>query len=240
MKIMNELYGITERDFLSAELSIVPAFNAREIGFDRSLIGAYGHDDRVCSHPALRALLDTEESVHTVMAILADKEEVGSGGNTGMQSGIFMDLIDEISKNLGANFNVVKNNSKCLSADVNAALDPNFSEVHDPKNACTVNGGVVLTKYTGSGGKASTNDASAEFVAFVADIFDKENVLWQVGELGKVDQGGGGTVAIYISSKNIDVVDLGVPVLSMHAPFECISKADLYMTYKSFCAFNKH
>ena len=240
MQILNEKYGIVEKDFLSAELSIVPAFNAREIGFDRSLIGAYGHDDRVCSHPALRALLDTEGSAHTVLAILADKEEVGSGGNTGMQSGIFLDLIDEMSKNLGANFNVVKNNSKCLSADVNAAFDPNFPEVHDSKNACTINGGVVLTKYTGSGGKGGTNDASAEFVGFVADIFDEEEVLWQTGELGKVDQGGGGTVAIYISSKNIDVVDLGVPVLSMHAPYECISKADLYMTYKSFCAFNKH
>ncbi len=239
MQLLHELYGIVEKDFQSAEISVVPALKSREVGFDRSLIAGYGHDDRVCAHPALRALTDTDESVHTVMAILADKEEVGSGGNTGMQSGIFLDIIEEISKSLGANFNVVKNNSKCLSADVNAAYDPNFADVYERRNACTINGGVVLTKYTGSRGKAGTNDASAEFIAYVASLFDKEEVLWQVGELGKVDQGGGGTVAIYISSKNIDVVDLGVPVLSMHAPYECISKADLYMTYKSFCAFNR-
>ena len=235
---LNVIIGSTPYD-QSAELSVVPAMKAREVGFDRSLIAGYGHDDRVCAHPAIRALADTDESAHTVMAILADKEEVGSGGNTGMQSGIFLDIMEEICKSLGANFNIVKNNSKCLSADVNAAYDPNFAEVYEKRNACTVNGGVVLTKYTGSRGKAGTNDASAEFVGYVSSLFDKEQVLWQVGELGKVDQGGGGTVAIYISSKNIDVVDLGVPVLSMHAPYECISKADLYMTYKSFCAFNK-
>ena len=239
MQLLNEKYGIVESDFRSAEIEVVPAFKAREVGFDRSLIAGYGHDDRVCAHPALRALIDTEDSVHTVMAILADKEEVGSGGNTGMQSGVFLDIIDELSRSLGANFNIVKSNSKCLSADVNAAYDPNFAEVYESKNSCFVNGGVVLTKYTGSGGKSSSNDASAEFCGYVSSLFDKENVVWQIGELGKVDQGGGGTVAIYISSKNIDVVDLGVPVLSMHAPYECISKADLYNTYKSFCAFNK-
>lgn len=239
MRLLNEKYGIVEKDFQSAEISAVPAMKAREVGFDRSLIAGYGHDDRVCAHPAIRALTDTDESVHTVMAILADKEEVGSGGNTGMQSGVFLDIIEELCKSLKANFNVVKNNSKCLSADVNAAYDPNFADVYERRNACTVNGGVVLTKYTGSRGKSGTNDASAEFVGYVASLFDKEKVVWQVGELGKVDQGGGGTVAIYISTNNIDVVDLGVPVLSMHAPYECISKADLYMTYKSFCAFNK-
>ena len=239
MQLLNEKYGIVEKDFRSAELEVVPAFKAREIGFDRSLIGGYGHDDRVCAFPAIRALTDTPDSVHTVMAILADKEEVGSGGNTGMQSGIFLDLLEELCNALGANFRIVKNNSKCLSADVNAAVDPNYPEVHEGKNACVVNGGVVLTKYTGSGGKSGTNDASAEFCGYVASLFDKENVLWQTGELGRIDQGGGGTVAIYISTKNIDVVDLGVPVLSMHAPYECISKADLYMTYRSFCAFNK-
>ena len=240
MKLLNEKYGITESDFLSAELSFVPAFNSREIGFDRALIGGYGHDDRVCAYPAITAMIGAAEqdTPHTVMAILADKEEVGSGGNTGMQSGIFLDLIEELSKSLGANFNVVKAHSKCLSADVNAAFDPDFGEVYERRNACTVNGGVVLTKYTGSGGKSGTNDASAEFVGEVRDIFDAEKVVWQTGELGKVDQGGGGTVAIYISTKNIDVVDLGVPVLSMHAPWECISKADLYMTHRAFLAFN--
>ena len=238
MQLLNEKYGIVEKDFRSAELEVVPALKAREVGFDRSLIAGYGHDDRVCSYPALRALTDSEGSEHTVMAILADKEEVGSGGNTGMQSGIFLDILEELSKALGANFNIVKRNSKCLSADVNAAYDPNFAEVYENKNSCFVNGGVVLTKYTGSGGKGGSNDASAEFCGFVSSLFDRQGVLWQTGELGKVDQGGGGTVAIYISSKNIDVVDLGVPVLSMHAPYECISKADLYMTYKSFVAFN--
>ena len=238
MKLLYEKYGIVEADFISAELEVVPAFKAREIGLDRSLIGAYGHDDRVCSYPAVTALLESDDSVHTVMAILADKEEVGSGGNSGMKSGIFVDLIDEISKQLGANVNVVKANSKCLSADVNAAYDPCYPEVHEKNNACTLNGGVVLTKYTGSGGKGSTNDASAEFVGFVRAIFEKEGIVWQTGELGKVDQGGGGTVAIYISEKNIDVVDLGVPVLSMHAPWECIAKTDLYMTHKAFLAFN--
>ena len=238
MKLLNEKYGIVEADFISAELEVVPAFKAREIGLDRSLIGAYGHDDRVCSYPAITALLESDASAHTVMAILADKEEVGSGGNSGMKSGIFIDIIDEISKQLGANVNVVKANSKCLSADVNAAYDPCYPEVHEKNNACTLNGGVVLTKYTGSGGKGSTNDANAEFVGFVRAIFEKEGIVWQTGELGKVDQGGGGTVAVYISEKNIDVVDLGVPVLSMHAPWECIAKTDLYMTHKAFLAFN--
>ena len=238
MKYLNDEYGIIEEDFISAEIEIVPAFKAREIGFDRSFIGAYGHDDRVCSYPAITALLESEESAHTVMAILADKEEVGSGGNTGMKSGIFIDIIDEIAKAFGADVNIVKANSKCLSADVNAAYDPNFAEVYERNNASFANGGVVLTKYTGSGGKGSTNDCGAEFVAFVRQIFDKENIVWQTGELGKVDQGGGGTVAVYIAEKNIDVVDLGVPVLSMHAPWEAIAKTDLLMTHKAFKAFN--
>lgn len=238
MKLLNDKYGIVEADFISAEIEIVPAFKAREIGFDRSFIGAYGHDDRVCSYPAITALLASEESAHTVMAILADKEEVGSGGNTGMKSGIFIDLIDEISKAFGADVNIVKANSKCLSADVNAAFDPNFAEVYERNNTCFANGGVVLTKYTGSGGKGGTSDANAEFVAFVRQIFEKEGIVWQTGELGKVDQGGGGTVAVYIAEKNIDVIDLGVPVLSMHAPWECIAKTDLLMTHKAFTAFN--
>lgn len=238
LRLLDERYGITEADFLSAELCFVPAAKAKEVGFDRSLIGGYGHDDRVCSYPALTAIIEAEGSVHTVMAILADKEEVGSGGNTGMQSGIFLDIMEELSNAMGANFRKVKAASKCLSADVNAAYDPNFAEVYERRNSCTVGGGVVLTKYTGSGGKSGTNDASAEFVGFVRGIFDEEKVVWQTGELGKVDQGGGGTVAIYISTKNIDVVDLGVPVLSMHSPYECISKADLYMTHRAFLAFN--
>ena len=238
MQLINEKYGIVESDFQSAEISVVPAFKSRFVGFDRSMIAGYGHDDRVCAHPAIRAIVDSDDSVHTCMAILADKEEVGSGGNTGMKSGIFMDIIEEISKALGANNNAVKHNSKCLSADVHAAYDPAFAEVYEKNNTCVLGGGVVLTKYTGSGGKGGTNDASAELIAFVRKSFEGENVLWQTGELGKVDQGGGGTVAVYISEKNIDVVDLGVPVLSMHAPYECISKYDLYMTYLAFKSFN--
>ena len=238
MHLINEKYGIVESDFQSAEISVVPAFKSRFVGFDKSMIAGYGHDDRVCAHPAIRALVDSDDSVHTCMAILADKEEVGSGGNTGMKSGIFMDIIEEISKALGANNNAVKHNSKCLSADVNAAYDPAFAEVYEKNNTCVLGGGVGLTKYTGSGGKGGTNDASAELIAFVRKSFEGENVLWQTGELGKVDQGGGGTVAVYIAEKNIDVVDLGVPVLSMHAPYECISKNDLYMTYLAFKSFN--
>lgn len=238
MKLLSEKYGITEGDFMSAELSLVPAFKARDIGFDRSLIGGYGHDDRVCAYPALTALLDTKEPVHTLMVILADKEEVGSGGATGMQSDVFVHLMEEIAAATGSNFHTLMQNSKCLSADVNAAYDPNFGDVYESRNSSYINEGVVMTKYTGSRGKSGTSDASAEFVGYVRKIFNDAGVVWQTGELGKVDQGGGGTVAIYIAEKNIDVVDLGVPVLSMHAPYEVISKADLYMTYKAFAAFN--
>ncbi len=239
LKLLNEKYGIKEEDFLSAEISAVPAFKARDIGFDRSMIGAYGHDDRVCAYPALSAIIETQAPVHTLMTILADKEETGSGGNTGMRSDIFTDLIAEISVAMGANERLVKANSKCLSADVNAAYDPNFAEVYEARNSALINCGVVMSKYTGSGGKSGTSDASAEMVAFVRNLFDKEGVIWQSAELGKVDQGGGGTVAIYVADHNIDVVDLGVGVISMHAPYEAISKADLYMTYKAFLAFNK-
>ncbi len=239
LKLLNEKYGITEADFLSAEISAVPALKARDIGFDRSIIGAYGHDDRVCAYPAISAIVESENSPHTIMAILADKEEVGSGGNTGMRCDVFLDLVDEIAASLGANARKVRNNSKCLSADVNAIYDPNFADVYESRNSAFLNCGVVLSKYTGSGGKSGTSDASAETVAFVRNIFDKEGVVWQSAELGKVDQGGGGTVAIYLADHNIDVVDLGVGVISMHAPYEAISKADLYMTYKAFCAFNK-
>lgn len=237
LKLLNEKYGIVEADFISAEITAVPAFKSRDIGFDRSLIGGYGHDDRVCAYPALTAILATEKPKHSLMVILADKEEVGSGGATGMKSMIFTDLIAQLSSTLGVNEYIVRANSKCLSADVNAAFDPNFGEVYESRNSSYVNGGVVMTKYTGSGGKSGTNDATAEFVGFVRKLFDDNNIVWQSGELGKVDQGGG-TVAVYIAEKGIDVVDLGVAVISMHAPYEVISKADLYMTYKAFVAFN--
>jgi aspartyl aminopeptidase len=239
IKILNEKYGITEADFISAELTVVPAYKSREIGFDRSLIGGYGHDDRVCSYPSLLSIIEAENPVHTLMVILADKEETGSGGNSGMQCDVFTDLVSSISNELGANEYLVRKNSKCLSADVNAAFDPNFADAYESRNSAFINNGVVLTKYTGSRGKGGTSDASAEFVGYVRNIFDKAGIVWQTGELGKVDQGGGGTVAIYIAEKNIDVVDLGVPVISMHAPWEVVSKADCYMTYKAFKAFNE-
>lgn len=240
MKLINEKYGIVEDDFISAELTVVPAFKARDIGFDRSLIAGYGHDDRVCAYPAMRAILELDAPKNTVMAILADKEEVGSGGVSGMQSEIFCDIIRNLADALGANESVVRANSMCLSADVNAAYDPNFGEVYEYKNSSFINHGVVMTKYTGSRGKSGTSDADAEFVGYVRNLFDREGVIWQTGELGKVDQGGGGTVAIYIANKNISTVDLGVPVISMHAPYEVISKADLYMTYRAFKVFGNN
>ena len=240
LRILNEKYGITEEDFLSAELSLVPAAKARDIGFDRALIGAYGHDDRVCAYPALTALLEASDSVHTNLCILADKEETGSDGNSGMQCELMLDIINEISANLGGNPALVRANSKCLSADVSAAYDPNFSDVYEKKNSAIISSGVVLTKFTGSRGKSSTNDASAEFIAYLRSVFAKENVVWQTAELGRVDCGGGGTVAKYIAKHNIDTVDLGVAVISMHAPYEVISKVDLYEAYKAMLAFYKY
>ena len=239
MMLLNEMYGITESDFLSAELTLVPAGNPRYVGFDRSLICAYGHDDRVCAYPAMTALFENPNPTHTLMAVLADKEEIGSEGVTGMKCEVFTDIMAELAKATGANYHVVKANSKCLSADVNAAYDPNFGECYEKKNSSHVNHGVVMTKYTGARGKSGSSDASAEYVSFVRSIFDKHDVVWQTGELGKVDQGGGGTVAAYIAQKNIDTIDLGVAVISMHAPYEVISKADLYMAHKAFSAFNK-
>ncbi len=237
-KLLYQKYGITETDFQSAELTAVPAFHARNVGFDESLIGAYGHDDRVCAYPALTALLDTENPTYTGMVILADKEETGSNGVSGMQGEAAYDLISEIAKAFHANEAVVRSHSKCLSADVNAAYDPNFAEVYEKKNSSFINRGVVVTKFTGSGGKSGTSDASAEYVGFIRTLLDNAGVVWQTGELGKVDEGGGGTVARYIAEKNIDTIDIGVPVISMHAPYEVIAKADLYMTYLACKAFH--
>ncbi len=236
LNILNEKYGITEEDFISAELSCVPAFNARDIGFDRSLIGAYGHDDRVCAYPLLRAITDSS-SDKTVLGVLADKEETGSLGNTGMQSMLLLDIITEISNTLGYSPISVRAASKCLSADVNAAYDPNFPDVYEKRNSAMVSCGTTMSKYTGARGKSGTSDASAEFVGYVRKLFAENGVQWQTSELGKVDLGGGGTVAMYIANLNIDTVDLGVPVISMHAPYEVISKADLYSTYEAFKAF---
>ncbi len=237
LRILNEKYGMCEEDFLSAELTAVPAMHARDIGLDRSLIAGYGHDDRVCAYSELTALLDSNDTAKTVFAVLADKEETGSDGVSGMQSEIFADILAEVCEARGANYRVVKANSKCLSADVNAAYDPNFPEVLEKKNACYANCGVVLSKFTGARGKSGTSDATSEFTAYVRSFLNKNGVVWQMAELGKVDQGGGGTVAKFIANMNIDTIDVGVPVISMHAPYEAISKLDLYMTYKAFCAF---
>lgn len=239
MRILNEKYGMVESDFMTAELCAVPAGRPVDIGLDRCMIGAYGHDDKVCAYPALTALIDSGDSTHTVICVLADKEETGSDGATGMQSALLTDLIGELCSALGGNAALARSHSMCLSADVNAAYDPLYSDVFEKRNAAMLNCGVVLSKYTGSGGKYSTNDASAEYVGKIRDLFTRNHVLWQTAELGKIDAGGGGTVAKYIANENIDTVDLGVPVLSMHAPFEVISKLDLYETYKAFLAFCK-
>jgi len=237
MKYLNDKYGMTEEDFISAELCAVPAGKCVDVGLDRWMMGAYGHDDTVCAYPALTALLESDCSPHTVMCILADKEETGSDGATGMQSGLLCDMIETIASAMGEKGAAVRAKSMCLSADVAAGYDPLYSDVFDKKNAAFMNYGVAMAKYTGSGGKYSTNDADAEFVGFIRKTFAEKNVLWQTAELGKVDAGGGGTVAKYIANLNITTVDMGVPVLSMHAPFEIISKADLYSAHTAFLAF---
>ena len=238
LELLNRKYGIVEEDFLSAELCAVPAFRAVDIGFDRSLIGAYGHDDRVCAFAALKALLDLESTpTKTAVCVLADKEEIGSDGVTGMKSAAFDTFMEDLCEAQGVAVRVCYENSFCLSTDVTAAFDPNYPEAYEKRNAGMLNYGIALCKYTGSRGKGGSNDANAEFVGQVRKIFDEADVLWQIGELGKVDQGGGGTVALDISRLNADVIDVGVPVLSMHSPFEVVSKLDVYMAYKAFKAY---
>lgn len=238
LNILFEKYGITEDDFVSAELEAVPAFKAVDIGFDRSMIGSYGHDDRVCAFPALMSLLDIEDAPQkTAVCVLADKEEIGSYGNTGLNSDFLKNFIYDIAENQNASGREVLENSKCLSADVNSAYDPTFSSAFEARNSSYIGYGAVVTKYTGARGKSGTSDASAEYVAEIRNLLDAKNVVWQTGELGKVDLGGGGTVAMYIAALGVDVIDLGVPVLSMHAPFETVSKLDVYMTYRTCYEF---
>ena len=239
LNILFEKYGVTESDFLSAELECVPAFKARDLGLDRSMIGAYGHDDRVCAYPALMAVLGLEKPKKTAICILADKEEVGSDGNTGLNSDFLYHIVDDLCRVNQKSTTLSLRRSVCLSADVNAATDPTFKDVMESRNAAYLNYGVVITKYTGSGGKGGTSDASAEYMGKIRALLDDEDIIWQIGELGRVDLGGGGTVAKYIANLGVDVVDLGVPVLSMHAPFETISKFDLYMAYLTMSAFHK-
>lgn len=237
MNILFEKYGIIESDFLSAELEAVPAFKSCDIGFDRSMIGSYGHDDRVCAYPAAEAIFNIENPEYTAITVLTDKEEIGSDGNTGLNSSYFKYFVADLANTQGVNYHTVLSNTHCLSADVNAAFDPTFPDVSERRNASYINKGVVITKYTGSRGKAGTSDASAEYMGKIRSMLDGAEVVWQSGELGKVDAGGGGTVAMYLAALDIDVVDLGVPVLSMHAPFEVVSKLDVYMAYRAFKTF---
>ncbi len=237
LKLLNEKYGVTEKDFVTAELELVPAFKAKDLGFDTSMVGAYGQDDRVCAYTALMAALECENPQKTLLTVLTDKEEIGSEGNTGLKSAYLKYFIADISRPYGISEKTVLANSRCLSADVSAAFDPTFSDAFEKNNAAFLNYGVCLNKYTGSRGKGGTSDASAEYVNSVIRLFDKNNVIWQMNELGKVDQGGGGTVAAYIANLGVDVIDVGVPVLSMHSPFEITAKLDIYMTYKAFCVF---
>ena len=239
MKLLNEKYGITEKDFTRAEIEMVPAYKAQDIGLDRGLIGAYGQDDRVCAYTALMAEMETKAPEHTTMTILADKEEIGSTGNTGLNSDFVLQIVEDICDNQGANTRKALRNSLCLSSDVNAAYDPTWSSVYENRNASYIHKGCVLTKYTGSRGKSGSNDASAETMTEVINMMEENGVYWQTGELGAVDVGGGGTIALLVAHMDVDVVDLGVPILSMHAPFELASKLDVYNTYKAFCAFYK-
>ena len=241
MSILNDRYGICEEDFLSAELTAVPAFDVREIGLDRSLIGGYGHDDRVCAFAELQAMFDMDEvPSKTCVCLLADKEEIGSMGVSGMQSQAFECFMEDLCEQQGASLRRCFENSFCISADVNNAFDPNFPEVSEKRNEAKLNYGVGICKFTGARGKSGTSDASAEVVAHLRRIFADNSVVWQMCELGKVDQGGGGTIAQYMANRNIDTIDAGVPVLSMHAPFEVVSKFDCYMTYKAvLSAYNE-
>ena len=237
MSILNSRYGITEEDLISSELYAVPAFDVRDIGLDRSLIGGYGHDDRVCAYAELRALFDLKGAPErTAVCILADKEETGSDGVSGMKSEAFEWFMGKLCRATGSDLDDCFAHSVCISADVTAAFDPNYPDVSEKRNAAKLNYGVGLHKFTGARGKSGTNDAPAELVAYMRRVLNREGVQWQMCELGKVDQGGGGTVAMYMGNRNIDTIDAGVPVISMHAPFEVVAKYDCYMTYRAVLA----
>ncbi|MDI6706965.1 MAG: aminopeptidase [Bacillota bacterium] len=242
LRLLKEKYHVEEEDFISAELTAVPAGRARDVGLDRSMLGGYGQDDRVCAYTSFRALLDLGVPEKTCAAIFVDKEEVGSMGNTGMQSRTLENILAEILNLVeegGVELKLRRSmaNSKVLSADVTTAIDPNFEGTHDKRNACRLGNGVAISKYGGSKGKSNSSDASAEFISQVRNVFNSNNVVWQSGELGKVDLGGGGTIAQFLANYGMEVLDCGVPLLSMHAPFEVASKADIYMTYRAYRAF---
>lgn len=245
LQLLYDKYGITERDFVSAELEAVPAFKAKNVGIDSAFVGAYGQDDRVCAFTSLKSILEVEKPQRTAVCILVDKEEIGSTGNTGMLSDFYsMTMAELLKKTAGScdlvDFNTMMRNSACLSSDVGAAVDPNYEGVMEKRNAAFAGQGMVLMKYTGARGKSESSDASAEFVYKICKVLDDDGVIWQTSELGKVDQGGGGTIAQYVANLNIDVIDCGVPVLSMHSPFEVTAKGDIYMAYRSYQAFYKN
>ncbi|MBW2149500.1 MAG: aminopeptidase [Deltaproteobacteria bacterium] len=239
---LHEMYNLVEEDFISAELELVPAGRARDVGLDRSMVGAYGQDDRVCAYCSMQALLDTESPPETILALFMDKEEIGSEGNTSGKSRFMEDVVVDLFRMAGAapeEYLVRKAlmNSRALSADVNGAMDPDYQEVHEKRNAAKMGYGVCITKFTGSGGKYNSSDAHAEYMGWIRRIFNSSNVVWQTGELGKVDEGGGGTLAKYLAEYGMEIVDCGTALLSMHSPFEIAHKADIYMTYKAFHAF---
>ena len=244
LRILNEKYGICEVDFLSSELEVVPAFKARNLGFDSSMVAGYGQDDRVCAYTSLRGILDIYDPEKTAVCILSDKEEIGSMGNTGMESKVFdffiSELLNKLSQNAPNMLEKVFNNSKMLSADVDAGLDPTFSYVSERNNAARIGYGIGLNKYTGARGKSGASDANAEYVAKIRNLFETNEIKYQLSELGKVDTGGGGTIAYILANKGIDVIDCGVPVLCMHSPYEVTSKFDIYMAYKAYNSFLKN
>ena len=243
LKILNEKYGITEKDFVSSELELVPAFKARSLGFDYGMVAAYGQDDKVCSYTALKALMEMERPQKTAVCILSDKEEIGSMGNTGMESHVFDYFVSELLNKAGENrpnlLEKVFCYSKMLSSDVDAGFDPLYASVSDRDNSGYLSKGITLNKYTGARGKSGASDANAEYVAYIRNLFETNNIKYQVSELGKVDVGGGGTIAYILANKGVDVIDCGVPVLSMHAPYEVTSKFDIYSAFETYKAFWK-
>lgn len=238
MLLLNQKYGIVERDFARAEIEVVPAFKARDIGFDRSMVGAYGQDDRVDAYPALLAEINCKNPVFTTICVLTDKEEVGSNGVSGMQSDFTFQMMESLCKGHGSDYLRAFRHSICLSADVTAAYDPTWSSAFEPLNSSYAGQGIAIAKYTGSRGKSGCSDANAELVAYVTGLCEKNGIAWQIGEMGAVDQGGGGTISKFVANRGIPTIDIGVPVLSMHAPFEITHKIDVLMAYKTFSAFN--
>jgi len=242
LKLLNNEYGIDEKDFVSAEIEIVPAMKARDVGFDRALIAAYGHDDKVCAYPALMALMAQEAPARTCVCMLSDKEEIGSYGNSGAQSRLYENFLVELFAKINGGYDELGYrkciaNTKMLSTDVSNAFDPKYANVSDKRNTAYLNKGVKMEKYTGARGKSGASDANSEFFASILRIFAENDIPWQTGELGKVDAGGGGTISAYLAKLGMEVIDCGVPVLSMHAPYEVISKIDLYFTYLAYKCF---